>query len=448
MSILFFCFILAIFMPFVKNMSKIYNFDLKFRKNAYNFSMFYFFNIKKPMYKKTKKAFTLVELIIVIAIIAILAVSAFLVLTKWIAKSRDSRRINDLATIRDALNIGSVESTTTLSEPDDKRTINFIDGTTKVISYQWDFGKDKISKADLKWDLKDPTDNDYYTYAIDYTKSNYALMAMLEWDSTSYVGKSVYAVDYANRKPRIEWSRLWVFVNSSTNSPAEKEGTADLDVASSTGYVAYLDSTTTINGDLQSFVVLRWGANSTLELIGYYPFMGDAKDKSGKDNDLWGTFSWVVGQIWSWASMVTAKALSGTNKLDTTKPFSIIFWVNNMSWNAIKIASWSTVAFAISGNSSNITFYASGSTKKVESTKAQSSSSSYVQIAMVVNPSDDKIYMYVNGSQVDSQTFPDDVTTTGYLTTIGGTSGNIDEVRLYQRSLSETEIKNFYDIEK
>ena len=34
----------------------------------------------------TKKAFTLVELIIVIAIVAILAVSAGLMLTKWIGK--------------------------------------------------------------------------------------------------------------------------------------------------------------------------------------------------------------------------------------------------------------------------------------------------------------------------------------------------------------------------
>ncbi len=51
-----------------------------------------------------KKAFTLVELIVVIAILAILSVTAFVTLTKWFGKSRDSRRTADLATIATAIN--------------------------------------------------------------------------------------------------------------------------------------------------------------------------------------------------------------------------------------------------------------------------------------------------------------------------------------------------------
>ena len=51
------------------------------------------------------KAFTLVELIIVIAIIAILAVSAGLMLTKWMWKSKDARLLSDLVTIDKAIQV-------------------------------------------------------------------------------------------------------------------------------------------------------------------------------------------------------------------------------------------------------------------------------------------------------------------------------------------------------
>jgi len=49
--------------------------------------------------KLKKKGFTLVELIIVIAIIAILAVTSFTVLTKWLNKARDSKRVDAVNTI-------------------------------------------------------------------------------------------------------------------------------------------------------------------------------------------------------------------------------------------------------------------------------------------------------------------------------------------------------------
>lgn len=52
----------------------------------------------------TKKGFTLIELIIVIAIIAVLGTAAFLVLTEWLGKSRDARRVSDISTINTAIN--------------------------------------------------------------------------------------------------------------------------------------------------------------------------------------------------------------------------------------------------------------------------------------------------------------------------------------------------------
>ncbi|MEF2175577.1 MAG: LamG-like jellyroll fold domain-containing protein [Candidatus Absconditabacteria bacterium] len=59
--------------------------------------------------KKLLKSFTLIELIIVIAVIAVLGVAAFLVLSQWMSKSRDSRRIADFHVIKNALDISFVD---------------------------------------------------------------------------------------------------------------------------------------------------------------------------------------------------------------------------------------------------------------------------------------------------------------------------------------------------
>ena len=90
--------------------------------------MFYFYKQNQNMLKKFKRAFTLVELIIVIAIIAILAVTAFLLLTKWLAESRDTRRLSDLNTIENALTIYMADGTnTTYPTPTDVQTYSYAD---------------------------------------------------------------------------------------------------------------------------------------------------------------------------------------------------------------------------------------------------------------------------------------------------------------------------------
>ncbi|MEF2175547.1 MAG: prepilin-type N-terminal cleavage/methylation domain-containing protein, partial [Candidatus Absconditabacteria bacterium] len=67
--------------------------------------------------QKFLKSFTLIELIIVIAVIAVLGASAFLVLSQWMSKSRDSRKIADLGTIDKAINV-SFTSKDKLPTPD------------------------------------------------------------------------------------------------------------------------------------------------------------------------------------------------------------------------------------------------------------------------------------------------------------------------------------------
>lgn len=63
------------------------------------------------MMKQTKKAFTLVELIIVITILAILATIGFMSYQSYTADARNSKRVNDLSSLQSKLEISVAKST-------------------------------------------------------------------------------------------------------------------------------------------------------------------------------------------------------------------------------------------------------------------------------------------------------------------------------------------------
>ncbi|MEF2175938.1 MAG: type II secretion system protein, partial [Candidatus Absconditabacteria bacterium] len=114
--------------------------------------------------RKLIKSFTLIELIIVIAVIAVLGASAFLVLSQWMSKSRDSRKIADLGTIDTAINV-SFTSKDMLPKPDNKSDITF--GGAKVWELGY-FGDEAVSQIGgaLTKTPSDPTTKAWYRYAV------------------------------------------------------------------------------------------------------------------------------------------------------------------------------------------------------------------------------------------------------------------------------------------
>lgn len=66
-------------------------------------------NLRKRLNKKAK-GFTLVELLVVIAIIAILSVTAYVAMGGQTAKARNSKRMQDLGAVQNALEIYFVEN--------------------------------------------------------------------------------------------------------------------------------------------------------------------------------------------------------------------------------------------------------------------------------------------------------------------------------------------------
>jgi len=124
------------------------------------------------MWIKNKKAFSLVELLVVITIIAILSVVAYTALGGQTAKARNSRRIQDVSTIQSALEIFFIENNSAYPDRLD-------DGN------QADSSNDLVPKYMPKMAL-DPATDAEYTYGVSGSNKRYQLAATIENDDETY----------------------------------------------------------------------------------------------------------------------------------------------------------------------------------------------------------------------------------------------------------------------
>ncbi|MDD5213158.1 MAG: prepilin-type N-terminal cleavage/methylation domain-containing protein [Candidatus Gracilibacteria bacterium] len=85
------------------------------------------------MMKQTKKAFTLVELIIVITILAILATIGFMSYQSYTADARNSKRTNDLSSLQSKLEISVAKSVDILSLVTNNPLLQVATGATSTV---------------------------------------------------------------------------------------------------------------------------------------------------------------------------------------------------------------------------------------------------------------------------------------------------------------------------
>lgn len=165
-----------------------------------------------------RKAFTLVELIVVIVILAVLAAIAFMVLTKMIGKSRDSRRIADLSTMTKSLEmfLFSPEKAVTLvnswnATEASSIAIASFSWKSWIVVYQWPFSTDYWTKLRNEWFdalSKLPKDPQWMSYVIwihALTLKDYSLGATLENQSSDTVG-NMSLIDWNTFNKSITWS--------------------------------------------------------------------------------------------------------------------------------------------------------------------------------------------------------------------------------------------------
>lgn len=186
------------------------------------------------------RAFTFVELIVVITIMAILATIGFMVYKDYLVSSYDSNRIAQLSDIHDGLELMSVSSK--LPYPDNMIELT-ASGTT--FAYQGDAGDIVIKTIGYDGGWKDPEFWTPFVYMLSKWGKDFQLMTFVKdaWlvsNAQSYADTGNY-IDYF---PITQWAKLWILLERETQTPFYRvERVSSYDIMSWTGnLVAYLSS--------------------------------------------------------------------------------------------------------------------------------------------------------------------------------------------------------------
>ncbi|NDK10189.1 prepilin-type N-terminal cleavage/methylation domain-containing protein [Candidatus Gracilibacteria bacterium] len=132
----------------------------------------------------SKKAVTLLELVVVMTIFSILSTIGFISFSRYTSESRDTARLKDISSVNSTLNIFFAHSGY-FPEPTDAVEITF-DGAVAWV--QGVFGKksgDETGK--IFGDLKDPLYGNQYTYSITKNKKEYQIAYVLEGSKQSWM---------------------------------------------------------------------------------------------------------------------------------------------------------------------------------------------------------------------------------------------------------------------
>lgn len=142
---------------------------------------------------RNKKAFTLVELIVVITILAVLATIWYISMVWYSQSARDSKRLSDIKSIQTSLNL-HVTREDLYPEPTNPTTITY---AWEVMWTQWVFGDDTIKKVKTISEApEDPKFGSLYQYSVSNNRLKYQLGWINEQTSQAYLWTKTNAQSY------------------------------------------------------------------------------------------------------------------------------------------------------------------------------------------------------------------------------------------------------------
>ncbi len=177
------------------------------------------------------KAFTLVELIVVLSILAILSTLWFVAYTDYLKGVRDSSRIQQMSWIHKALSLYSTRSRLPFPE----KAISIVSGVNPVWG-QWYADEGVLNTIKFSDGGMDPKNNQPYTYFMSEDRKYAQLLWFFEENNSRdliTLNPKVNAdetIDYSSLNPYVVGAELWVLIEEDTRIPLQeiKEGTYDI----------------------------------------------------------------------------------------------------------------------------------------------------------------------------------------------------------------------------
>ncbi len=209
--------------------------------------------MKNKLTLQLKKAFTLVELIVVVTILAIIWTIWFVSYTDYLSWVRDTNRTVQLESIWDWLKLSLTRWR--LPIPDDYIEVKTNWNTIAYQGYAWE---EVLKKIKYDKEGKDPLDNTYFSYYATDNRKNFQLMALLEEtnETVSLFKGEVLSndIDYADRQVKVSWKKLWILTGGwdNLNVPVQEiweiKDNWELDIATTPDeYISHIDDSDKIS---------------------------------------------------------------------------------------------------------------------------------------------------------------------------------------------------------
>lgn len=433
-------------------------------------------------------AFTLVELIVVITILAILGTIGFLSIQGYSSKSRDADRTSDLSNLAKGLDVLAAGGGT-YPQPDANTVTLTASGTP--IGYQGYAGSNVMRTIKFGGKGQDPLDGKFYTYSTNIAGNKYQLLGLLENSDSPAVSlngelfgvETAHAGAYDMRIPLSKGSSMGILVGTGANAnqPIQEQVTGNLDIlTTTTSYTAVFSNKTTLTGTGMRLAGLKASFSQKNELpvadsslVGYWDMetlMSDGKlaDLSGNGRTGTNMGGIVIGGSGGTGKSGNATYFDGANDyvdLGTFDPattdMTLSFWLQKDGYTGGteeiigKRDGWASDfsdhrwAFYIRG-ANKVLAYGRYGVEVV--TNNPTKLGTWTHYAFTYS-SGSTARWYENGTLIGNNTAFSFSNKTNANITIGRAgsvsgeylSGRLDEIRLYNRSLPESEVQTLYN---